>query len=112
MSIHRLGALLRHHDPIEAYAVAVGELRPTGLIERVLDDCDVRAAWHRAGRSNVLDDMWERCTRLGVRVLVHGVEDYPALLLNDPLPPPIVFVQGDLRVAGGSSGRHRGNPQH
>ncbi|MBK5333167.1 MAG: hypothetical protein JJD93_14420, partial [Ilumatobacteraceae bacterium] len=35
MSIHRLGALLRHHVPSEAYSVAVGDHRPAGLIERV-----------------------------------------------------------------------------
>ena len=101
MSIHRLGALLRHHAPFDAYSVAVGEQRPSGLIQRVLDDCDVRAAWQRAGRSSVLDDMWERCTQLGVRVLVHGDEGYPALLLNDPLPPPILFAQGDLGLLDG-----------
>ena len=43
-----------------------------GLIERVLADADVRAAWQRAGRSPLLDSIWGRCTRLGVQVLVHG----------------------------------------
>lgn len=101
MSIHRLGALLRHLAPSDAYAVAVGQGRPTGLIERVLADCDVRAAWQRAGRSALLDDTWERCTRLGVEVLLHGELDYPKLLLNDPLPPPVVFAQGDLGLLDG-----------
>jgi DNA processing protein len=101
MSIHRLGALLRHHPPIEAYSVAVGEQRPAGLIERVLADADVRAAWQRAGRSSLLGDVWERCNRAGVRVLVHGATNYPVLLLDDPLPPPIVFAQGDLALLEG-----------
>ena len=101
MSIHRLGALLRHNTPSEAYAIAVGDRRPSGLIQRVLEDCDVRAAWQRAGRSAILDEAWQRCTHLGVRVLVHGSEGYPALLLNDPLPPPIVFAQGDLALLDG-----------
>lgn len=101
MSIHRLSALLRHHDPADAYAVAIGEQRPSGLIQRVLADCDVRGAWQRAGRTSVLDDMWETCSRLGVEVLVHGALGYPALLLNDPLPPPIVFARGDLALLGG-----------
>jgi DNA processing protein len=101
MSIHRLGALLRHHTPSDAYAVAVGERQPAGLIERVLTDCDVRGAWQRAGRSSVLVETWERCTRLGVEVLVHGAAGYPDLLLNDPLPPPIVFAQGDLGLLDG-----------
>ena len=94
MSIHRLGALLRHHAPREAYSVAVGEQKSAGLIERVLADCDVRAAWQRAGRSALLDDMWARCSQLGVQVLLHGSPDYPALLLDDLLPPPVVFALG------------------
>jgi DNA processing protein len=101
MSIHRLGALLRHHPPHEAYAVAVGDHRPDGLIERVLINPDVGAAWQRAGRSSLLDDVWDRCTRLGVRVLLHGAEEYPPLLMNDPLPPPVVFAQGQLDLLEG-----------
>ena len=101
MSIHRLGALLRHHVPSEAYSVAVGEQRPAGLIERVLEDSGVRAAWQRAGRSSLLDEAWERCNRLGVRVLMHGSLDYPALLRDDPLPPPVVFAMGDLGLLDG-----------
>ncbi|MDP9464872.1 MAG: DNA-processing protein DprA [Actinomycetota bacterium] len=101
MSIHRLGALLRHHPPREAYSVAVGEHRPSGLIERVLADAEVRAAWQRAGRSCLADKVWERCNRVGVRVLVHGAAGYPALLLDDPLPPPVVFAQGDLGLLDG-----------
>ena len=101
MSIHRLGALLRHHPPDQAYAIAVGEQRPEGLIERVLVDPDVRAAWQRAGRSSLIDEVWDRCTRLGVRVLLHGAKDYPPLLLNDPLPPPVIFSQGHLGLLEG-----------
>ena len=101
MSIHRLGALLRHHDPCAAYSIAVGEQRPAGLIERVLADSGVRAAWQRAGRSSLLDEAWERCNRLGVRVLMHGTLDYPALLADDPLPPPVVFAKGELGLLGG-----------
>ena len=101
MSIHRLGALLRHRRPEEAYSVAVGDRRPTGLVQRVLDDADVRAAWQRAGRSDLLENVWERCTRLGIIVVVHGSAGYPALLLDDPLPPPVVFAQGNLDLLDG-----------
>ncbi|MEO7371524.1 MAG: DNA-processing protein DprA [Ilumatobacteraceae bacterium] len=101
MSIHRLRALLRHHVPREAYSVAVGDHRPAGLIQRVLADVDVRAAWQRAGRSQLVDEVWLRCTTLGVRVLLHGTPDYPALLVDDPLPPPIVFARGDLGLLDG-----------
>ncbi len=101
MSIHRLGALLRHNSPDEAYSVAVGEHRASGLIQRVLDDSEVREAWQRAGRSPLLENIWGRCTRLDVKVLVHGSAGYPALLLDDPLPPPVVFAQGDLDLLDG-----------
>src|SRR4249920_3498089 len=79
MSIHRLGALLRNHPPAEAYSIAVGDRRPSGLIQRVLDDADVSAAWRRAGRSALLDNTWARCIELEVQVLVHGSVGYPEL---------------------------------
>ena len=101
MSIHRLGALLRHHSPDEGYSIAIGERKPIGLIERVLVDDDVRAAWQRAGRSGLLEEAWERCSRLGVRVLLYDDPEYPALLLNDRLPPPVLFSQGDLSLLEG-----------
>ncbi|MEP7203131.1 MAG: DNA-processing protein DprA [Ilumatobacteraceae bacterium] len=101
MSIHRLGALLRHHSPCEAFSVAVGERRPSGLIQRVLADVDVHAAWKRAGRSSLLTEAWERCVQLDVQVLLHGDVDYPLLLVYDPLPPPVVFAKGDLSLLSG-----------
>ena len=101
MTIHRLGALLRHHDPREAYEIAIGQHGPTGLIERVLTDHDVRSAWQRAGRSTLLDDVWARCDRLGVQVLVHGGPGYPSLLLEDPMPPPVLFAQGRIALLDG-----------
>ena len=101
MTIHRLGALLRHHDPAEAYGVAIGEHVPSGLIEQVLADAEVRAAWQRAGRSAVVDDVWHRCQQAGVRVLVYGLAGYPEALVDDPLPPPVLFAQGLLDLLGG-----------
>jgi len=101
MSIHRLGALLRHHPPADAYAIAIGERRPVGLIERVLVDDDVRGAWQRAGRSALLEEAWQRCAQLGVRVLMYDDADYPALLRNDRLPPPVLFAEGDLALLDG-----------
>jgi DNA processing protein len=101
MTIHRLGALLRHRDPHEAYEIAIGQHAPTGLIERVLTDHEVRSAWQRAGQSTLLEDVWARCDRLGVQVFVHGEAGYPSLLVDDPMPPPVLFAQGDIALLGG-----------
>lgn len=101
MSMNRLSALLCDRQPSDALAVAIGDLPPTGLIQRVLDDGDVRAAWRRAATSQHPALVWERCHELGVRVLIHGQPDYPALLIDDPLPPPLLFVKGDLELLDG-----------
>jgi DNA processing protein len=45
--------------------------------------------------------VWERCLTAGVAVVVHGDPDYPAVLLDDPLPPPVLFARGDLSLVGG-----------
>ena len=47
MSLHRLGALLRHHEPKDAWRVALGEVPAAGLVARVLAQDGVRAAWRR-----------------------------------------------------------------
>jgi DNA processing protein len=101
MTIHRLGALLRHHTPVEAYAVAAGLHGPGELIQRVLADCDVRAAWQRAAGSRLVDEVWAKCEAFGLQVLVHGRPGYPALLSDDLLPPPVLFAKGDLGVLDG-----------
>jgi DNA processing protein len=101
MSMHRLNALLDHGQPNEAFAVAIGEIAPTGLIQRVLVDGDVSGAWRRAGATRSAAQVWERCNDLGVQVLIRSSPEYPRLLVGDPLPPPVLFVQGDLDLLYG-----------
>jgi DNA processing protein len=101
MSIHRLGALLRHHDPVEAFAVATGQRSPMGLIERVLGDAEVRSSWRKAATSCAPALVHERCSALGLQVLVYGTAGYPARLIDDPLPPPVLFARGDLALLAG-----------
>ena len=43
----------------------------------------------------------ERHRALGVEVLVHGHRGYPARLVGDPSPPPLLFVSGDLAGVDG-----------
>jgi DNA processing protein len=40
--------------------------------------------------------VWARCCELQVEVLVHGGDGYPDLLLDDPMPPPVLFAAGRL----------------
>ena len=101
MNLHRLGALLRHHSPAEAWQVVLGECPSTGLISRVLAQDDVRAMWRRCAGERPPAEVWQRCCDLGLEVLPYGHERYPAGLLDDPLPPPVLFARGNLGLLAG-----------
>jgi DNA processing protein len=101
MTVHRLGALLRHHPPDQAWEVAQGRRPAHGLIARVLADPAVRSVWARNTRDISPDAVWQRCVDLGLEVLLHDDIEYPALLLHDPLPPPVLFTKGDRRLLDG-----------
>jgi len=103
MSVHRLWALLRHHRPAEAFAVASGEAppMPDGLLARVLADERVRAAWRSSARRRPPESVWQRCMALGVEVSVLGDPAHPVLLARDPQPPPVLFSQGDRSLLDG-----------
>ncbi len=100
-TVHRLGALLRHHDPLEAWAVVRGEVRPHGLVQRILADRAVAQAFRSAAESVDPVAIWERCVALDLQVLVHGATDYPPILLHDPQPPPVLFAKGSLALLDG-----------
>ncbi|MFM8267959.1 MAG: DNA-processing protein DprA [Ilumatobacteraceae bacterium] len=101
MTVHRLGALLRNRSPEEAFAVACGEVPVGGLVGRVLADPAVRRAWRASAVARHPERIWDQLGDLGVRVLVHGTPEYPHLLVGDPLPPPVLFVRGDLDALAG-----------
>lgn len=102
MSLHRLGALLRHHSPEEAWQVVLGEIPSKGLVAKVLaDDSKVREMWRRCTGERPPAEVWARCLELGLTVLPYGHEHYPAGLLDDPFPPPVLFVRGDLGLLAG-----------
>ncbi len=101
MSLHRLGALLRHHSPEEAWQVVLGEVPTSGLVAKVLTDSGVRAMWRRCTRERPPAEIWARCMELGLTVLPHGHDRYPAGLLDDPFPPPVLFARGDLSLLAG-----------
>lgn len=101
MNVHRLGALLRRHSPEDAWRVVQGQIPAEGLVARVLADRELRSLWQRCANAHAPEAVWAHCRELGVDVLVHGGERYPSVLLEDLLPPPVLFVRGDLSLLGG-----------
>ncbi len=101
MSVNRMGALLRHHTPEEAWAVACGVTPARGPIAQVLARSEVRAAWRRCTDERPPEQVWQRCNELGLQVVCQGAPSYPGCLLHDPLPPPVLFVLGDLGLLAG-----------
>jgi DNA processing protein len=103
MSIHRLAALLRHHRPDEAFAVAAGDMSPRagGLLAKVLGDPGVREQWRRSARQCRPEQMWEQCCSLGIQVTIEGDDDHPPALAIDPLPPPVLFSLGERSALDG-----------
>ena len=101
MNVHRLAALLRHHSPREAWAVVRGEAPARGPVAAALGQSGVRAVWARCAAERPPLQVWQRCCDLGVQVLPYGHPLYPARLLDDPLPPPVLFAKGDLSLLAG-----------
>lgn len=103
MSVHRLLALLRHHTPQHAFAIATGQQPPPpgGLLAAVLDTARVRDTWRSEAQRHPPDRVWQTCLDLGVQVSVLGDPCHPALLTNDPLPPPVLFSLGDRSLLDG-----------
>lgn len=101
MTVHRLRALLAV-EPVEAFAVASGEASPPpgGLIAKVLADRRVREAWRRSATRRTPERVWSQCVELGIDVAVVGDARYPAVLVHDRLPPPVLFSRGDPSLLG------------
>jgi DNA processing protein len=101
MHVRRLGTLLRHHPPQEAYAVAAGGHPPSEAVAHLLADPVTANVWRREATLDRVAGVWAACARLGVEVLVIGGERYPACLVDDRLPPPVLFVRCDLGLLDG-----------
>jgi DNA processing protein len=103
MSVHRLLALLRHHEPQHAFAIASGDAPPPpgGLLEHVLGQSKVRDRWRQDAQHRPPHLVWEQCQQLGIEVSVIGRPEHPMLLLDDPLPPPVLFSLGDRSLLDG-----------
>jgi DNA processing protein len=95
MTVSRLRVLLAHHHPIEAYAVAAGQAQPAPPIARLLTP-EVRSAWRASAERRLPSEWAARCHAAGVRVVTMRDAEFPAPLRNDPQPPAVLFVRGDL----------------
>jgi DNA processing protein len=91
--------------PPAAYAVALSALRGVGgtRLRAVLDVAPPDVAWRHAARrvaaagDRVPDpaDLWRRVVAAGVDVHLRGDPAYPAVLLDDPEAPALLYSQGD-----------------
>lgn len=99
MTTKRLATLLGGRSAEEAYAIAVGEHRPSEPLATLLRREPALAdAWRRDKERRDPAAVWQHCCDHGVQVVVPGDADYPVMLLDDPRRPAALFVRGDLAV--------------
>ncbi len=97
MTVQRLRVLLSHHEPVEAHAVAIGRAVPHPSVARLLTPT-IRAAWRASADRRDPAEWAARCRMHEIRVISIRDDSYPAVLINDPEPPAVLFVRGDLAV--------------
>lgn len=87
----RLRALLDHFgDVCDAWGASTATLRALGFDRRTIESFVTQ-------RSNLdLAMELERVNQQGITVLSWDSPDYPALLMNIPDPPPVLYVRGEL----------------
>ena len=113
MSVHRLGALLRHHSPQEAWQVVLGELPCTGLDRAGRRRQSGRAAPCGAGarRNARPQTIWAQCVALGLEVLPYGHARLSGRAARRSVAAARAVRAGRPQSARRSSGRHRRHPQ-
>jgi DNA processing protein len=96
MTIRRLDILLAHAPPAQAFAIASGDEPPVGLVAHLLDIEGLAAAWRRSARDRPPERVWQQCMAGGMSVVLRTDPGFPACLVNDPAPAPVLFVKGYL----------------
>jgi DNA processing protein len=97
MTTKRLGSLLAHLEPPEAFAVAVGDARPPAYIAALFaKEPELAAAWRSERAARDPGRCWEQCVTAGVSVVGRHDPRYPPQLLDDPAAPPVLFARGEL----------------
>jgi len=93
-----LGRLLvEAGGPVEAWEwVCRGRwVRPSSAASRA---AQAGGSWAGLARGIDVEQRWQCLAAEGVQVTWWGGDDYPAVLVDDPLPPPVLFWRGDLRL--------------
>ncbi len=99
MTTQRLVALCSGRSPVEGYAMASGDLRPSpAIIGAFRRSPELLDRWKASAARSTPESIVDRCAELGVRILVPGDHDWPAQLLDDPRRPAVLFAQGDPGV--------------
>ena len=97
MTTARLRSLLAHRSAVDAYAIAAGDSEPRGPIATMFDrQPELRDRWRRSALDHRPDVMGRWCDELGVAVVLPSDDHFPAMLLDDPQGPAVLFVRGDL----------------
>lgn len=105
MTVNRLNVLLNRLTPSDAFAVAAGQSRPSGLVAQLFDIDGLASAWRHSAATRSPERVWEECCHHGIGVLVRGRPGYPEPLLHDPSPAAVLFVLGDAaRITGRRAG--------
>lgn len=97
----RLQIITQHHRPAEALHRLAEGLALHHMVERSIatDLAAVRAAAHAIGAvDRAAAEVAAACDRLGVRMVSAADADFPAPFRDDPDPPAVLFVRGDLAV--------------
>ncbi len=96
MGPRRLRLLLAHFEPEEILQTLAD---PKGLPPDLAAfySPEIRHKWATEVRNSNLKQVVDECSRSGIRAAAFGSEQYPRLLLADPVPPAVVFWRGDLR---------------
>jgi DNA processing protein len=100
MTAGRLRALLAHHEPEEALAVAAGRARPHPAVAPMLTG-SLATAWARSAGRRPVGEWAERCARAGISAVTERDGDYPEILRTDPQPPAVLFRRGDWSALEG-----------
>lgn len=93
--------------PDWAFVAAIASLRDsTRLRLAALLASDPRETWASLVRERGLDEDLPRgchevCVEHGITVVARGDGSYPSLLADDPAPPSVLFVRGDLSALEG-----------